>query len=128
MDRRGFLRKTSLVGLLGLQILPSRILGMQGVSPSNKINMAIIGNGLISEEHRRYFSAAAQTQVVALCDVHQGRLQSAKKQAEEITKRRADTGFNQSTLRPIPGRFGADEHRRRVVARRHWHVAIALKA
>lgn len=130
MDRRGFLRKTSLAGLLGLQILPSRILGMQGVSPSNKINMAIIGNGLISEGHRRYFSAAAQTQVVALCDVHQGRLQSAKKQAEEITKRRADTGFKPiDTYARYRNVLARDDIDAVVVATPdHWHVAIALKA
>lgn len=130
MDRRGFLRKTSLAGLLGLQILPSRILGMQGVSPSNKINMSIIGNGLISEGHRRYFSAAAQTQVVALCDVHQGRLQSAKKQAEEITKRRADTGFKPiDTYARYRDVLARDDIDAVVVATPdHWHVAIALKA
>ena len=50
MDRRKFLKNVSL-GALAFQVLPSRVLGRGGISPSNKINVAMIGNGNISYWH-----------------------------------------------------------------------------
>ena len=92
INRRNFIGKAALAAILGTQIVPSRVLGRGGVSPNGKINMAIIGNGLISEGHRKYFAWCKQTQVLALCDVHRGRLESAKKEVESINKTRDDIG------------------------------------
>ncbi|MBQ2721999.1 MAG: Gfo/Idh/MocA family oxidoreductase [Opitutales bacterium] len=129
ISRRSFAKYTAL-SMLGVQIVPSRVLGRGGVSPSGRINMAIIGNGLISRGHRRYFARATETQIFAVCDVHQGRLISAKKEAEEITKSRTDTGF-----KPIDAYTRYQDVLERddidavcVATPDHWHVAIALKA
>lgn len=129
ISRRNFLKGSA--GLaLAFQIVPSRILGMGGIAPSQMINMAVIGNGLISEGHRKYFAGAAQTRVLTVCDVHRGRLEAARAQVDEITKNRKDVGFK-------PADACADFHE--IIARDdidavaictpdHWHVAIALKA
>ena len=50
-------------------VLSSRVLGRAGnVGPNSRINVAIIGNGLISAGHRGYCLTQDATQVVALCD------------------------------------------------------------
>ena len=92
MNRREFIKRSAL-GALSFQVIPSRLLGRSGVAPSNRINVAIIGNGNISFWHRVFFSSSPETQVLALCDVHRDRLMSAKAHAEKITKNRTDTGF-----------------------------------
>ena len=129
MNRRNFIKSATL-GALAFQVLPSRVLGRGGISPSNKINMAIIGNGLISRGHRRFFSAAPETQVVALCDVHRDRLMFAKNEAEKITKARTDTGFKSietyARYQDVLARDDIDAVC--ICTPDHWHVAIAMKA
>lgn len=130
ITRRQFLTKASLATILSTQILPSRLLGRGGIAPSGKINMAIIGNGSISEGHRRYFSKTSESQVLAVCDVDRGRLMKAKAEVDNIAKNRKDIGFKEAD---------AYEDYQDVLARDdidavcictpdHWHVAIALKA
>ena len=130
INRRNFIGKAALAAILGTQIVPSRVLGRGGVSPNGKINMAIIGNGLISEGHRKYFAWCKQTQVLALCDVHRGRLESAKKEVESINKTRDDVGnhpiFTTEDYQEILARPDIDAVA--VCTPDHWHVQIALKA
>lgn len=130
INRRNFIGKAALAAILGTQIVPSRVLGRGGVSPNGKINMAIIGNGLISEGHRKYFAWCKQTQVLALCDVHRGRLESAKKEVESINKTRDDIGnhpiFTTEDYQEILARPDIDAVA--VCTPDHWHVQIALKA
>ena len=111
-------------------MIPSRVLGRRGVAPSGKINMAIIGNGLISGGHRNHFAWWPQTQVLALCDVHKGRLDSAKKHVDSVNKRRSDVGqvpvFTTEDYQEILDRDDIDAVT--VCTPDHWHVQIALKA
>ena len=52
-------------------VLPSRVLGRPGVvGPNSRINVGIVGNGLISGGHRGFCLTSSETQVVALCDVN----------------------------------------------------------
>ncbi len=130
ISRRNFLGKAALAAILGTQIVPPRVLGRSGVSPNGKINMAIIGNGLISKGHRKYFAWSRQTQVVALCDVHRGHLESAKEEVENINKSREDVGnhpiFTTEDYQEILDRPDIDAVA--VCTPDHWHVQIALKA
>lgn len=129
IGRRDFLGKAA-VAFLGIQMIPSRVLGRGGVAPSGKINMAIIGNGLISGGHRNHFAWCPQTQVLALCDVHKGRLDSAKKHVDSVNKRRSDVGqvpvFTTEDYQEILDRDDIDAVT--VCTPDHWHVQIALKA
>ena len=129
ISRRKFLERAATI-IIGAQILPSRVLGRGGTAPSNKINMAIIGNGLISEGHRNYFAWCRQTQVMALCDVHQGRLASAKESVEAVNKKRDDVGshpiFTTEDYQEILDRNDIDAVT--ICTPDHWHVQIALKA
>lgn len=129
IGRRDFFGKAA-VAFLGIQMIPSRVLGRGGVAPSGKINMAIIGNGLISGGHRNHFAWCPQTQVLALCDVHKGRLDSAKKHVDSVNKRRSDVGqvpvFTTEYYQEILDRDDVDAVT--VCTPDHWHVQIALKA
>ncbi len=129
IGRRDFFGKAA-VAFLGIQMIPSRVLGRGGVAPSGKINMAIIGNGLISGGHRNHFAWCPQTQVLALCDVHKGRLDSAKKHVDSVNKRRSDVGqvpvFTTEDYQEILDRDDIDAVT--VCTPDHWHVQIALKA
>ncbi len=129
MNRREFIKRSAL-GALSFQVIPSRLLGRSGVAPSNRINVAIIGNGNISFWHRVFFSGSPETQVLALCDVHRDRLMSAKAHAEKITKNRTDTGFKPiDVYARYQDVFARDDIDAVCICTPdHWHVAIALKA
>ena len=130
MDRRQFIKRSAFASALAFQIVPSRVLGRGGVSPSNRINVGIVGNGLISYWHRVFFSSSPYTQVLALCDVHRGRLMAAKEHAEKVAKGRTDIGFKPidvySRYQDVIARDDIDAVC--VFTPDHWHVAIALKA
>ena len=63
LSRRKFLgnaAKLALAGVVMPQILPSRVLGRQGVAPSGKINFGLIGNGLMMQ----LGEAAGETEIL----------------------------------------------------------------
>jgi predicted dehydrogenase len=72
MPRREFIKSAAVVGA-GLTILPSGVLAGPG-APSKKLNIAIIGAG---GRARAHFRAAAEENVVALCDVNEQTLAAA---------------------------------------------------
>src|SRR5688572_11651574 len=49
----------------------------QGQGPNGRINLGFIGIGMMGRGHLSSFLGNAGVQVVAVCDVHQGRLQNA---------------------------------------------------
>lgn len=133
VSRRSFFKKAGMSAFgLGLtfQIVPSRVLGMSGVSPSGRINMAIIGNGLISAGHRAAFSKMNETQVLAVCDVNEVALKKAKEEADWYTKNRNNVPFRPvdiySNYQEVLDRDDIDAVC--ICTPDHWHVAIALMA
>jgi len=104
-------------------ILSSRVLGRAGqTGPNSRINVAIIGNGLISAGHRGYCLTQQATQVVALCDVNRQALDSAM--AEATAKGVSCVGYSDS--REVCAR--ADIDAVVVATPDHWHAAIAIDA
>ena len=131
ISRRKFLKQTSLAASLAtIQILPSRLLGRGGIAPSGRVNFGIIGNGCISFIHRRFYSKHPLSQVIAVCDVHKGRLENAKNEVERITKERTDVGFKPvDTYKYYQELIARNDIDAVVVTTPdHWHVAIALYA
>lgn len=75
VDRRNFLKQTSKAGL-AFMIVPRHVLGGKGfTSPSDKINVAIIGCGGRGGDHVK--NAHKSENVVALCDVDDVRASDA---------------------------------------------------
>ena len=77
ISRRGFMRR---VAALAPTIIPASALGANGaVAPSNRVTLGFIGTGSHGVGmNLRSFLPNADAQVVALCDVDRGRVQSAR--------------------------------------------------
>lgn len=104
-------------------ILSSRVLGRQGqVGPNSRINIGIVGNGLISAGHRGFALTSKETQVVALCDVNRQVLD--KVLAEAKTKGSRCDGY--ADYRELCAREDIDA----VFATTpdHWHAAVSIEA
>jgi hypothetical protein len=126
-----FSRRTVLKGGLASAIawstapmfLSPRVLGRPGeTGPNSKINIGIIGNGLISGGHRGFALTQKATQVVALCDVNKGTLDKAM--AEAKSKGVTCDAYNDS--RELCAREDIDAVF--VCTPDHWHAAIAIDA
>ena len=103
--------------------LSSRVLGREGnVGPNSRINIGIVGNGLISVGHRGYYLTQPATQVVALCDVDKQKLEKAMGEA----KAKGVTCDAISDSRELCARPDIDA----VVVSTpdHWHAGVAIDA
>ena len=129
--RRQFLRGAVLAGAaLGFPtLLPSTVFGQN--APSQRINMALIGMGLMMGGHQGHFCGREDVQVLAVCDVQAQRRESAKQAVERAYGQRKANGNYK----------GCDAYNEfeRVMERRdidavvvvtpdHWHVPISVMA
>src|ERR1039458_8166499 len=71
VSRRQFLAVTGAVLALPT-LIPSRVLG--ATSPSERINLAVVGGGNQGNINLKAFLGLKQCQVVAVCDVDKGHL------------------------------------------------------
>jgi len=104
-------------------ILSSRVLGRAGqVGANSRINVGIVGNGLISGGHRGWAVSNKETQVVALSDVKKDVLD--KHMADVKKKEGSCDGY--SDYRELCAREDIDA----VFATTpdHWHAAVAIEA
>jgi len=103
--------------------LSSRVLGRAGqIGPNSRINIGIIGNGLISDGHRGFCLTQQATQVVALCDVNQQILAKAMDEA----KAKGSTCEGYADSRELCARPDVDAVF--VTTPDHWHAAISIDA
>lgn len=104
-------------------ILSSRVLGRQGnVGPNSRINIGIVGNGLISRGHRGYCATQKTTHIVALCDVNSEVL---KKSIAEVKQKQGDECAAHDDYRQLCARNDIDAVM--VLTPDHWHAAIAIE-
>jgi len=85
-NRRGFLRRAGGVGAgLGLfHIVPASAQGKDGrPAPSNRIVMGCIGVGGMGSGNMNGFAGQPDVQVVAVCDVDQGKATGAKQRVDQ---------------------------------------------
>src|SRR6478672_7123005 len=103
--------------------LSSKVLGRSGqTGPNSRINVGIVGNGLISAGHRGYCLTQSTTQVVALCDVNKMALDKAMAEA----KAKGTTCDAYRDSRELCARPDVDAVF--VTTPDHWHAAIAIDA
>ena len=103
--------------------LSSRVLGRAGnIGPNSRINVGIVGNGLISGGHRGFCLTQPATQVVALCDVNRKVLDKVVAEAKEKgVDCEAYGDYRELCLRPdLDAVF--------VTTPDHWHAAISIEA
>src|SRR2546428_13293541 len=66
-------------------IIPDSVLGRQGrVSPSNRITMACLGYGMMGTGNTDSFLGQPDTQILAVCDLDQHRLEAAKDAVDSL--------------------------------------------
>ena len=131
LNRRDFLQKAVTIGAaVSLPtIVPSSVFGAN--APSNRISMGMVGMGGQMGGHLRGMLSRSSVQVVAVCDVHQGRLQQAKQNVESSYGANTASGTYK----------GCDAYNEyEILCRRpdidavfictpdHWHTMISLEA
>ncbi|HOX02873.1 MAG TPA: Gfo/Idh/MocA family oxidoreductase [Candidatus Paceibacterota bacterium] len=90
--RRSFLKRTLGAGaaLAMPGFAPGALWGQN--APSNRITIGLIGMGLQMGGHRGGMTGRQDVQVLAVCDVHRGRLQAAKAAVESAYSQRTASG------------------------------------
>ena len=131
MNRRDFLKDAMLTGAaFGFPtIVPSAVFGQN--PPNNRINMGLIGIGLMMGGHQSHMSNRPDVQVVAVCDVQRDRREKAKAAIERAYAQRAASGNYQgceayNEFERIMERKDIDAVV--VVTPDHWHVPISVAA
>ncbi len=132
VTRRNFLRSAGAAGLVPL-VIPGSSLGLDSrPSPSQRINVAMIGVGRQARlVNVVQFLGMPDVQILAVCDVDSWRLANAKQQVEGAYAKRSPTGGYQGC--------GAYKDFHEILARKdidavmisapdHWHVPMALAA
>lgn len=124
-SRRRFLKKSAAAAasiIAAPMVLRAATLGRGQPGPNSRINIALIGQGLIMRGHREYYLGRSHTPVVAVCDVHQGRLQSALEQCREVNPDcRAYADYEEVYAR-------SDVDAVVIGTPDHWHAALAIAA
>ena len=113
-SRRAFLRRSAAASLLAVPwIIPASVRGGNGaVTPSERINVGLIGRGAMGSGHLHVLAGHKQTQLVAVCDVDRVRREPGARQADEICAAQRGAG-SVSPLRGhqrLPRTAGAARH------------------
>ena len=103
-------------------ILSAATLGRGQPGPNSRINIGIIGNGLIMGGHRGYFLGAAQTVVTSVCDVYQDRMESALAEARLVNNTCKGTLDYEDIM------LDKDIDAVVIGTPDHWHAALAIEA
>ena len=132
--RRRFLKGAAVAAAVGVfpDIVPASALGLNGkVSPSNRLTLGLIGQGLMMRGHRNNMIKNDSAQVLAVCDVDRGRRENARAEVEKAYGEAMASGvyrgcdayneYENVVARPdIDAVF--------VVTPDHWHVPISIAA
>jgi predicted dehydrogenase len=121
---------TAALAVAAPTIISARALGNDTTpAPSNRLNLGFIGIGKQASGHLDALSGKADTQVLAVCDVHSGRRERARTVTEAKYKKleRPSDGIKEyKTHQELLDRKDIDA----VVIGTpdHWHTAVALAA
>jgi predicted dehydrogenase len=132
ISRRRFLARAA-AGLAAPLVLTSsaRAGDRRGQGPNGRINLGFIGIGMMGRGHLHGFLGNAGVQVVAVCDVHRGRLQNAVEAVHRAYAERRRAGTyrgcaSYNDFRELLGRRDLDAV---VIATPdHWHAIPAILA
>ena len=129
--RRDFLKSAALAGAaLGFPtFVPSSVFGQN--APSNRINMGLVGMGLMMGGHMHHFSSRPDTQVLAVCDVKRDAREAAKAEVEKAYASAKASGSYKgcdayNEFERVMERKDIDAVV--VVTPDHWHAPISIMA
>jgi predicted dehydrogenase len=131
IHRRDFLKRTALAGaaIAFPAIVPSSVFGQN--APSNRINIGLIGMGLMMEGHQQAMTGRPDTQVLAVCDVVREKREKCKAQVEKVYAQKMASGSYKgcdayNEYERILDRKDIDAVM--VITPDHWHAAISVAA
>ncbi|HEY3391044.1 MAG TPA: Gfo/Idh/MocA family oxidoreductase [Prolixibacteraceae bacterium] len=120
MERRAFLKNTSLAtaGGLGLTILDFPVFGIN--APSNKVIVAIMGVNSRGAYHAEKFSKIPGVEVAYICDVEDGAIKNGWKALKDATRK----PIIEKDIRKLVTKTDFDALV--IAAPDHWHAPAAL--
>lgn len=130
-SRRHFLKSLAgvSVGYSFPALVPASVLGRE--APSNRINIGLIGMGLMMHGHQRTMTGRSDVQVLAVCDVDREKRERARREVEAAYAAATTSGryrgceaFND--YEEIVERSDIDAVM--VVTPDHWHAMISIAA
>lgn len=133
LTRRNFLQRTALLaGVAAPAIIPASALGGSGfLPPSERINVGLIGRGIMGRGHWRVLLGRKEAQVLAICDVDRTRREEGRQLADDTYA--ADRG--RGTYRACAAYNDYRELLARpdidavvIVTPDHWHAPISCHA
>jgi predicted dehydrogenase len=119
IDRRKFM-KLSATAALGFAIIP----GYARVAPSDRFRIAHIGLGGMGNNHMKWFSEIPEVDIVALCDLDKGHLDSTMKTLQGFRPQGKADGY--ADFRRVLERKDIDAIS--CATPDHWHAQIAILA
>ncbi len=131
VTRRRFLTAAAAGLAAPLVLTPSARSDREGQGPGGRINLGFIGIGMMGRGHLHGFLRNGGVQVVAVCDVHRGRLQDAVETVHRAYARQRKAGTyrgcaSYNDFRELLGRRDIDAV---VIATPdHWHAIPAILA
>ena len=131
-SRRHILRTGAASAIAAPWIVPGSALGLGGATaPSNRINLGLVGHGLMMRGHHRTMLGRDDVTVLAVCDVDRGKREAARKLTEDTYAKKAPGGS-------YKGCEAYNEYERlverddidavMVITPDHWHAPISLAA
>ena len=135
LSRRQFLKRTAAAaaGTAAFPtIIPGRALGLDGATaPSNRLTLGFIGMGKMAKGHLDAYLSDASCQILAICDVEQGRRERAAVKTNASYAKSA--GENSYSACDTYGDFRvlcarADIDFVVIATPNHWHALTALEA
>ncbi len=126
-SRRGFLKSSAALAVPA--ILPASVFGAD--APSNRVNVGLIGMGLMMKGHHRNMLNRDDTQVLAVCDVYAERRAAEKKETEDFyAKKNGQSKYSgcdaYNDYEEVIGREDIDAVL--VCTPDHWHAPISVAA
>jgi len=132
LTRRAWLNRTAAAALAAPLVVSARTLGAAANrAPSDRVGVASIGIRNMGGNHLRGLVRNADVQMVALCDVDYGVLETATKTVNSAYAERKRSGtftgcFQTRDFHEILGRPDVDAVV--IAVPDHWHIAIATAA
>ena len=124
-SRRQFLGGALVAGISLPAFAPSSALGLAGATaPSNRVTLGCIGLGIQGMGNMRTFRGNPETQVVAVCDVHETQRSKAKQSNDDFYSNKDCATYKD--FRELMARKEIDAVQ--ITAPDHWHALMALEA
>ena len=133
-NRREFLRRSALLcgALAAPSIIPGSAWGAAGaVKPSARVNVGLIGRGLMGSGHLNRLANDPSFQLLAVCDVDRVRREQGRQRVEDIYAEARRSGTYHGCAAPNDYRevlAREDIDAVVIVTPDHWHTPLSIEA